>query len=188
MYSASISETATVGCSLLPAHRPPYIGKTYPIAGHFVSTSPAEQRTRAQRISSERGIALSEKEGVVRMEAVQHKGLWEIATVKKARAFLAVKGPVKTERWFGKAAPKPQVKVEKKQVEVKPVNFIEVDLESDDESDDGVKDSQLVDVSVGETKTPTVTKMEKHGATKAVGAATEAVGATAAEGVGARIE
>ena len=69
---------------------------------------------------------------------------------------------------------------------MRPVKVIEVDLESDDESDDGVKETQPVDVSVGETESPTEKKTEKHGATKAVGAAAEVVGATAAEGVGAR--
>ncbi|GAQ93462.1 hypothetical protein KFL_015490020 [Klebsormidium nitens] len=138
------------------------------------------------RISFERGIARFEMGGVVSMEAVQRGGLWEIATVKKARAFLAVKGPVKTERRFGEVAPKPEVRVEKKQAEVRPVKVIEVDPESDDESDDGVKEIQPVDVSVGETESPTEKKTEKHGAMGAVGAAVEAVGASAAEGVGAR--
>ncbi|GAQ92900.1 hypothetical protein KFL_011910020 [Klebsormidium nitens] len=132
------------------------------------------------RISFEGGIARFEMGSVVRMEAVQRGELWEIATVKKTRAFLAVKWPVKTERRLGKVAPKPEVRVEKKQAEVRPVKVIVVDLESDDESDDGVRESQRVDVSVGETESPT-RKTEKHGAT-------EAVGATAAEGVGARMK
>ncbi|GAQ92499.1 hypothetical protein KFL_010300030 [Klebsormidium nitens] len=74
-----------------------------------------------------KGIARFETEGVVRMEAVQHGRLWEIATVKKARAFLAVKAPAEMGRRIREAARKPQVVVGKKRVEVKPVNYIEMD-------------------------------------------------------------
>ncbi|GAQ92494.1 hypothetical protein KFL_010290010, partial [Klebsormidium nitens] len=69
----------------------------------------------------------------------------------------------------------------------RPLKVIEVDLESDDESDDGVKETQPVDVSGGKTEFPTEKGTEKHGATEAVGAAAEAVEATAAERVGVRI-
>ncbi|GAQ92926.1 hypothetical protein KFL_012050030 [Klebsormidium nitens] len=65
--------------------------------------------------------------------------------------------------------------------EVRPVKVIEVDLESDDESDDGVKETQRVDVSVRETESPPEKKTKKHGAMEAVGAAMETMGATAAE-------
>ena len=118
------------------------------------------------KILIEKGKAQFEMGGVIRIEAVQRGGLWEIATVKKARTFLAVRArPIRTGRRAEEAARKPQVKVVKRQVEEKPVKFIEVDLNSDDE---------------GETET------KKYGAAEAVGAAAEDVGATAAEGVGAR--
>jgi hypothetical protein len=74
--------------------------------------------------------------GVVSMEAVQRGGLWEIATVKKARAYLAVNGPPDMGRRMGEAARRPQVTVVKKQEEVKPVKFIEVELDSDDEGEE----------------------------------------------------
>ncbi|GAQ92754.1 hypothetical protein KFL_011220030 [Klebsormidium nitens] len=96
-------------------------------------------------------------------------------------------GTGKTERRFGKVAPKPEMRVEKKQAEVRPVKVIEVDLESGDESDNGVKETQSVDVSVGKMETPTEKKTEKHCATEAVGAGAEGVEATTAERVGARI-
>jgi hypothetical protein len=67
------------------------------------------------------------------MEAMQRGGLWKIATVKKARAYLAVKGPAEMGRWMGETARKPQVMVVKKQEEVKPVKYIEVELDLDDE-------------------------------------------------------
>jgi len=129
------------------------------------------------KVSFEKGKAQFEMDGAVRMEAVQRGGLWEIATVKKARSFLAVKGgPVQTGRRAKEAARKPQVIVVEKQAEVKPVKLIEVDLNSDDEKE---------------------MEMEKHGAAEDVGAtaaedvgatAAEDVGATAAEGVGADLD
>ncbi|GAQ91310.1 hypothetical protein KFL_007630010 [Klebsormidium nitens] len=96
------------------------------------------------------------------------------------RAFLAVKGTANVERKIGVAARKPPVVAKRKRVEVKPVNFIEVDVESDDESDDGLKETQPVGVSVGETEAPTEPVTEVRGATKTVGA-------TAAEAVRARM-
>ncbi|GAQ93107.1 hypothetical protein KFL_013020010, partial [Klebsormidium nitens] len=114
------------------------------------------------RVSFEKGVARFEMGGVVKMEAVQHGELWEIVTVKKAQAFVAVKGPAKTGFRFGEAARKPPVVAERKRMEVKPVEFIEVDLESDDESDDGpVKESQPIEASVGETM------IAEHGTTEA---------------------
>jgi hypothetical protein len=41
---------------------------------------------------------------MVSMEAVQRGGLWEIATVKKARAYLAVKRPAEMGRRMREAA------------------------------------------------------------------------------------
>jgi hypothetical protein len=76
---------------------------------------------------------------------------------------------------MGEAARRPQVMVVKKQEEVKPVKYIEVELDSDDEGEE----LQPVDIE---------TETEKHGATKAVGAAAKDVGTSAAEGVGARTE
>src|SRR6478672_5126126 len=127
-----------------------------------------EQRTRVRRFRLKRERPDS-MDGAVRMEAVQRGGLWEIAAVKKARSFLAVKGgPVQTGRRAKEAARKPQVIVVEKQEEVKPVKLIEVDLNSDDEKE---------------------MEMEKHGAAEDVGAtAAEDVGATAAEGVGADLD
>ncbi len=118
------------------------------------------------KISFGKGKAQFEMGVVVKMEAVQRGGLWEIATVKKARALLAVKtGPVQAgRRAKGAAAKKPQVTVVEKQMEVKPVRLIEVEINSDDE---------------GETET------EKHAAAEDVGAAAADVGTTAAEDVGA---
>ncbi|GAQ91957.1 hypothetical protein with Ribonuclease H-like domain [Klebsormidium nitens] len=140
------------------------------------------------RVCFERGVARFEKGVVVRMEAVQRDALWEIATVKKGRAFLAVKRPANVGGRTGEAARKPPVVAERKRVEVKPVKFIEVDLELDDESDDGLKQTQSVDVSVGESEAPTKMVTEVRGATKAVEArVAEAVGATVAKVVGAHM-
>jgi hypothetical protein len=101
------------------------------------------------------------------MEAVQRGGLWKIATVKKARAHLTVKGAAEMGRRMEEAARKPQVMVVKKQEEVKPVKYIEVELDSDDEGEE----FQSVHIA---------TEMEKHGATEAVGAAAKDVGTAAA--------
>jgi hypothetical protein len=68
--------------------------------------------------------------------------LWEIATVKKARAYLAVKGPAEMGRRMGEAARRPQVTVVKKQEEMKPVKYIEVELDSDNEREE----LQLVEI------------------------------------------
>jgi hypothetical protein len=125
------------------------------------------------RILFEKGKAHFELGGVVSMEAVQRGGLWEIATVKKARAYLAVKGPAEMGRRMGEAARRPQVMVVKKQKEVKPVKYIEVELDSNDERDE----LQSSDIEL---------ETEKHGATEAVGAVAKDVGNAAAEGVGAR--
>ncbi|GAQ93680.1 hypothetical protein KFL_018080010 [Klebsormidium nitens] len=80
-----------------------------------------------------------------------------------------------------KAAPKPQVGVEKKQTEVTLTRTIG-------------GSAQLVDGSIEGTKTPAVAKnlikmeTERNGVTEAVGAVAEAVGATAAaEAVEARL-
>jgi hypothetical protein len=59
----------------------------------------------------------------------------EIATVKKAKAYLVVKGPAEMGRRMGKAARRPQVMVVKKPEEVKSVKYIEVELDSDDEGE-----------------------------------------------------
>jgi hypothetical protein len=53
------------------------------------------------KILIEKGKAQFEMGGVVSMKAVQRGGLWEIATVKKARAYLVVEkreGPAWTAR------------------------------------------------------------------------------------------
>jgi hypothetical protein len=127
------------------------------------------------KILIEKGKAQIEMGGVVSMEAVQRGGLWEIATVKKARAYLAVKGPTEMGRRMGEAAMRPQVLVVKKQEEVKPIKYIEVELDSDDEGEE----LQLVD---------TESETEKHGKMETVGAAAKEVGTAAAKGVRARAE
>jgi hypothetical protein len=65
--------------------------------------------------------------------------------------------------------------VVKKQEEMKPVKYIEVELDADDEGEE----LQPVDIEIETTK---------HGATDAVGAATKDVRTAAAEGVGGRAE
>ncbi|GAQ92532.1 hypothetical protein KFL_010420010 [Klebsormidium nitens] len=120
------------------------------------------------RVSLEKGIDRFETEGVVRTEAVQHGGLWEIATVKKTSIF-GGQGAGRVERRIEMAVKKPQV-VNKRE-EVKPVKYIGVALDSDNEEEE----AHPVD-----KETPTETA--EHGAMEAVGAAAEAVG-TLVEGV-----
>ncbi|GAQ93314.1 hypothetical protein KFL_014350010 [Klebsormidium nitens] len=93
-----------------------------------------ERLARTERIEGLRELSLNG--GVVKIEAVQHGGLWEIVTVKKPRAFVAVKGPAKTGFRFGEEARKPPILAGRKLVEVKPVKYIEVDLDSDDEEEE----------------------------------------------------
>ena len=75
------------------------------------------------RVSFKKGIARFQTKGVVRMEAVQHGGLWKIATWEKARAFVAVKGPAEMGQRIGVAARKPQVLVVKKRGEAGQVHW-----------------------------------------------------------------
>jgi hypothetical protein len=84
------------------------------------------------RVVMERRVARFEMGGIVRMEAVQKDGLFEIATVEKPRAFLAVE-PTREKR-VKETARKPQMKKEIAKVQKKTVKVIEVDLDSDDEN------------------------------------------------------
>jgi hypothetical protein len=56
------------------------------------------------KILIEKGKAQFEMGGVISMEAVQHGGLWEIVTVKKARAYSAVKGPAEMGHRMGEVS------------------------------------------------------------------------------------
>ena len=125
------------------------------------------------RVVMERRVARFEMGGIVRMEAVQRDGLFEIVTVEKPRAFLAVKPA--GEKRFGEAARKPQVKEETEKVQKRTVKVIEVDLDSDDEGDGPVKGLNGQDDGSTEKQTE---------AAEAVGAAAEGVG-EATESVGA---
>jgi hypothetical protein len=91
------------------------------------------------RVVIERRVARFEMGGIVRMEATQRDGLFEVETVKKPRAFLAVKPAI--EKRVGEAARKPQAEKETRKMQKKTVKVIEVDLESDDESDGPTKGS-----------------------------------------------
>jgi hypothetical protein len=84
------------------------------------------------RVVMERRVARFEMGGIVRMEAVQKDGLFEIATVEKPMAFLAVEPT--TEKRVKESARKPQMKEEIAKVQKKTVKVIEVDLDSDDEN------------------------------------------------------
>jgi hypothetical protein len=152
------------------------LNKVWPVPGARANLFALRRATNAgTKTLIEKGKAQFERGGVVSMEAVQRGGLWEIATVKKAKAYLAVKALAKMGRQMGEAAWRPQVKVVKKQEEVKLVKYIDVELDSDDEREE----LQTVDIE---------TKTEKHGATEAVGAKAKDVGTPAAEGMGARAE
>ena len=91
------------------------------------------------RVVMERRVARFEMGGIVRMEATQRDGLFEIETVEKPRAFLAVRPTI--EKRVGEAARKPQAEKETRKMQKKKVKVIEVDLESDDESNGPTKGS-----------------------------------------------
>jgi hypothetical protein len=84
------------------------------------------------RVVMERRVARFEMGGIVRMEAVQKDGLFEIATVEKPMAFLAVEQT--SEKRVKELARKPQMKEEIAKVQKKTLKVIEVDLDSDDEN------------------------------------------------------
>jgi hypothetical protein len=139
------------------------------------------------KILIEKGKAQFEMDGIVRMEAVQRGGLWEIATVRKARAFMALKtGAIGTERRVGElVVKKPQGEVAKKQREMKPVKMIEVDLDEDD-----ARDNVTMTVMHDAAENVEATRLETGRETaEAVGATTSTgnVGHLAAESVGGRV-
>ncbi len=120
------------------------------------------------RVVMERRVARIEMGGIVRMEAIPRDGLFEIETVEKPRAFLAVKPAM--EKRVGETARKPQAEKETRKMQKKTVKVIEVDLESDDESNGPTKGSNGQDD--GKTR-------ELFEAAEDVGAAAEDVGAAA---------
>eukprot|EP00243_Klebsormidium_subtile_P008726 TRINITY_DN418_c0_g1_i2.p1 TRINITY_DN418_c0_g1~~TRINITY_DN418_c0_g1_i2.p1 ORF type:complete len:569 (+),score=90.43 TRINITY_DN418_c0_g1_i2:723-2429(+) len=125
------------------------------------------------RVVMERRVARFEMGGIVRMEAMQRDGLFEVETVEKPRAFLAVKPAI--EKRVGEAARKPQAEEETGKVQKKTVKVIEVDLDSDDESDGPTKGS--VNRDNGGTREHSATAEGVGAIAEGVGATTESVGA-----------
>ena len=125
------------------------------------------------RVVMERRVARFEIGGIVRMEATQRDGLFEIKTVEKPRAFLAVKPAI--EKQVGEAARKPQAKEETGKVQKKTVKVIEVDLGSDAESDGPTKGS--VGRDNGGTREHSETAEDVGAIAEAVRATTQGVGA-----------